>query len=1121
MIPSTLSAEVTDALRDFLATAFGPSNAPLSSVMDDFLGSEENLVKGPYLSLDLPFETVAEGGEPFPEVPLGFTPYRHQRTAFNRIRAGESTVIATGTGSGKTECFLYPLLDHCRVHADHPGVKAILIYPMNALASDQARRIARIVNGTPSLQGKVTAGLYVGEKGASPRDRMTAGHLIENREALRKHPPDILLTNYKMLDLLLTRPIDAPLWRHNAPGTLRYLVVDELHTFDGAQGTDLACLVRRLRARLGADEKLICVGTSATIGGEEDRDSILDYVSAIFRQPFASNAIVVEARQRIDEFLGEAIISAYLAPRPDLGEVVDPGRYRSVEDFIRAQYALFLGEALQGTFEALEWRLDLGRRLPEHAAFVNLLRVLDRAEPVSLEVVVERLRRSLPVSSVGEARHVLNALCALISVARARDDAQPNAPAVPLLSVKTHVWVRELRRMVCSVWEVAEGDSGVVDEPLPVATDDAQEAPADEPTEDTDQRDGPVTQQREDQSEQPQRRLRYSDDLKSDEESVHLPLIQCRECHVTGWGCVKHGGESRIGPDGFTDRLAGVDQAFRKRVVIREEPGVLMAKRNHDCPGERRKVDNVARAVVLLAVPEHVPEDQPALGVRIDDLDRLSGHCRDHIARALGRSRRHVLDQPDEPHRVHPGLASGERFHHPDYHRGAGHVPFHLLHAVARLYGDTAGIERHSLSDERDGGPLSGFGRPLPPEHDESRLARAALGNSEQGAHAERGHFRLVENLDGESLLSERRHTFGEAFGKEHVGGLGDQVAGEEDALGDRGQRRKCVTRRPMPSGCDRDRGEARLVLRLLLRSVTVETVAPEHRPEAQVCSKLGRNLGPEGNRRGLVAGLRQGGDGGAPGGLHLLGAELVRLAEPLNEDPACGEPRRREQDQVLVELAGEPAFGDGPGKRTPARLVRLKGGAVKPPTLEYADDECSASRPPRGRKRDLHTGIAPGHWKPLAALADAWTSGGGPYRIPRRGAETRNFFWHSWSPPCRRFVAHQPENGRPSSAPRGKQPMSTHQALPEIDLHSLETLARDPRVRRLIAAVGPVSRPPPAEMRICGCAYLPSEPRPATKEPDAPKPPKNDKEPGMGTGFVYGTVFGVVLTIAAFWLLG
>ena len=77
----------------------------MAGVIDDFLAEPENLVKGPYLSVALPFRHAPEGGEAFPEVPLGYTPYRHQRTAFSRLAAdaGRSTVIATGTGSGKTE----------------------------------------------------------------------------------------------------------------------------------------------------------------------------------------------------------------------------------------------------------------------------------------------------------------------------------------------------------------------------------------------------------------------------------------------------------------------------------------------------------------------------------------------------------------------------------------------------------------------------------------------------------------------------------------------------------------------------------------------------------------------------------------------------------------------------------------------------------------------------------------------------------------------------------------------------------------------------------------------------------------------------------------------------------
>ena len=545
MIPSTLNAEVADALADFLATGFGPSNRALSDVMDDFLAGEDNLVKGPHLSVELPFQSAPEGGEPFPDVPLGFTPHHHQRVAFDHLALGRSIVVATGTGSGKTECFLFPILDHCRQQAGNPGIKAILIYPMNALASDQARRMATTIHGTPTLRGKVSAGLYVGETGASSRDRMAADHLIENREALRSQPPDILLTNYKMLDLLLTRPIDAPLWRYNTPGALSYLVVDELHTFDGAQGTDLACLVRRLRTRLQADDSLICVGTSATIGSQDDEDYILRYASTIFRQPFTRGALVGEVRQGIDEFLKDAIISSHLAPSPDLAQRVDPTRYGSLEDYIAAQHAVFFGGPPRGPFESPEWRVELGKRLREHASFVNLLRVLDDSTPTPIGTALERLQRSFPLSGTRDAANLLNALCALISVARERQDVGPEGSPQPFLNVKLHLWVRELRRMVCSVTEspgetngtVVNADTGSDTAPRVAVEDPGASDAGDVEPHPVSPRSGPT------------HRLRYSDDLGADEDAIHLPLVQCRECHATAWGCVKHAAESCVSQD--------------------------------------------------------------------------------------------------------------------------------------------------------------------------------------------------------------------------------------------------------------------------------------------------------------------------------------------------------------------------------------------------------------------------------------------------------------------------------------------------------------------------------------------------------------------------------------------
>ena len=477
MIPSVVASEVTGALRDFLATGFGPSSPEHASVVNDFLADPENLVKGPYLSVALPFRRASEGGEPFPEVPLGFTPYRHQRTAFSRLAAsaGRSTVIATGTGSGKTECFLYPILDYCREQAAMPsgrkeGIKAILVYPMNALAMDQARRIAQTIHRTPSLRGRVSAGLYVGESERTPHTGMGPDHVITDRGTLRERPPDILLTNYKMLDFLLIRPIDHRLWRHNAPDTLRYLVVDELHTFDGAQGTDLACLVRRLRSRLGVSrERLICAGTSATIGGEESREELLDYVSRTFDQPFEPDAIVGEVRQGIDEFLGRSIISRSLLPRDDLAARVDHTGYTTVESYVRAQHEVFFGQSVDGDIHSADWRVALAQRLREHLTFVNLLRVLE-GRPKPLSEIVERLRPSLPVANDGEAAGLLNGLCALISVARRLEDDTLGPDAAtgndaggtadakklrPFLQVGLHLWVCELRRMVCRFYATA------------------------------------------------------------------------------------------------------------------------------------------------------------------------------------------------------------------------------------------------------------------------------------------------------------------------------------------------------------------------------------------------------------------------------------------------------------------------------------------------------------------------------------------------------------------------------------------------------------------------------------------------------------------------------------------
>ena len=154
MIPSALSGQLQQGLADFLRFSFWSCTPGMGHVIDDLMSEPGGLLKGPYISVKLPFVS-GENPNFFPNVPLGFTPHFHQEQAFARLGGHRklSTLVATGTGSGKTECFLLPILDYGLHDADNKGVKAILVYPMNALATDQAGRIAQMVPQQPQGPG--------------------------------------------------------------------------------------------------------------------------------------------------------------------------------------------------------------------------------------------------------------------------------------------------------------------------------------------------------------------------------------------------------------------------------------------------------------------------------------------------------------------------------------------------------------------------------------------------------------------------------------------------------------------------------------------------------------------------------------------------------------------------------------------------------------------------------------------------------------------------------------------------------------------------------------------------------------------------------------------------------
>jgi DEAD/DEAH box helicase domain-containing protein len=286
MLPAHLAENIRKQVLFYLQSTFDFRDAHVERAFTRFLEDPDTgLFKGPWVQLRRPFRPATADAKMPLTIRPGFHPFRHQWQSWMRLSSQgqkpQATIVTTGTGSGKTECFLYPILDHClRMRKKgQQGIKALVLYPMNALAADQEKRFAKVVWKDKQLRDAgVRVGNYTGrydpsDPGASEQSghkTMGEDHGISNHAAQQEDPPDILLTNYKMLDYLLLRPQDQNLWRFNLPGVLQYLVLDELHTYDGAQGADVACLIRRLKERLDIPQGELCVvGTSATLDNRE------------------------------------------------------------------------------------------------------------------------------------------------------------------------------------------------------------------------------------------------------------------------------------------------------------------------------------------------------------------------------------------------------------------------------------------------------------------------------------------------------------------------------------------------------------------------------------------------------------------------------------------------------------------------------------------------------------------------------------------------------------------------------------------------------------------------------------------------------------------------------------
>lgn len=291
------------------------------------------------------------------------TLYTHQQEAIALAAMKQSYVVTTGTGSGKSLAFFIPIVNEIiKNRANNKGrTSAIIIYPMNALANSQLEEIKKFLRGYNEGEEPFTVGQYTGQESES------------ERQQIADNPPDILLTNFMMMELLLTRgtPKDKTVMK-NCDG-LQFLVLDELHTYRGRQGADVALLVRRLRQKTRSP-KLVCIGTSATMnnqGDAVDQNTVVAQVaSKLFGTDISANNVIGETlSQSTDQVLNLDSVKPLLLNRikkstPD---------YKDLDEFLNDPLSVWV-------------ELTLGiEKVPNTSA--------KRAKPITLKEAAEKLSK--------------------------------------------------------------------------------------------------------------------------------------------------------------------------------------------------------------------------------------------------------------------------------------------------------------------------------------------------------------------------------------------------------------------------------------------------------------------------------------------------------------------------------------------------------------------------------------------------------------------------------------------------------------------------------------------------------------------------------------------------------
>lgn len=384
---------------------------------------EAKLYKGPYLASALPFEPAKSVNELVKEgffepgflnvgdVDIDRPCYAHQINAFERIANGHSIVVTTGTGSGKTECFMFPIINELikeiKEGNSEPGIRAIFLFPLNALVYDQIDRLRSLLKNFEDIK----FGYYTGKTPENAKTlegrkelesyRQRFGEPYKNelltREEMRNNPPQILFTNYSMLEYLLIRPGDQKLISKKALRNLKFIVLDEAHTYKGALGVEISLLLRRLQG--AAEKKPQFILTSATLGrGQIDLPDIITFARKLTSSSFEEKDIIFGIRHHNpDVYEYEVDPNDYIAFYNNLEnvEAIKPiyEKYRPYNDSCNIKinlYKLLLKDKNTQVLYTLTNKVGL---------FFDVLRLMPGFDYVALTALVELVSYSLSDNS--------------------------------------------------------------------------------------------------------------------------------------------------------------------------------------------------------------------------------------------------------------------------------------------------------------------------------------------------------------------------------------------------------------------------------------------------------------------------------------------------------------------------------------------------------------------------------------------------------------------------------------------------------------------------------------------------------------------------------------------------